>query len=76
MPFVTYTTLLPTDEAQERFLSLTARLMCRAARQFYVDWQKNLSEPDELIKNYQRDFGITWHQANSVHLLVKGVVEG
>jgi hypothetical protein len=48
--------------------------MCRAARQFYVDWQKNAHSPDELIKNYQREFGITWHQANSIHLLVKGVV--
>ena len=74
MAEVTYTTLLPINEAQEQFLEKTARLMCRAARKFYVDWQKNECSPDELIKNYQTDFGITWHQANSIHLLVKGVV--
>ena len=74
MPEVTYTTLLPTTPDQDRFLSLTARLMCRAARQFYVDWQKNFESPDELIKSYQPRFGLTWHQANSIHRFVKGVV--
>lgn len=49
--------------------------MSQVARQFYVDWQVRGENPDELIKLYQSRFGITWHQANSIHRWVKGMVD-
>ena len=49
--------------------------MNQVARQFYVDWQMRGQQPDELIKQYQHRFGITWHQANSIHRWVKGMVD-
>lgn len=75
MSEVTRTTKLPRNETLARFLAADAGLMNEIARQFYVDWQVRGGDPDELIKEYQSRFGITWHQANSIHPWVKGMAD-
>lgn len=67
--------LNPASNQKQEFLIDYAWLVCDVERQFYADWIKRGEDPDELIKEYQVRFGLSWHQVNSIYRMLRGKVD-